>query len=140
MRLRSNFTDLSPKPSLGNPISLTLAGSPAEQTHKHAALDFVPTCSWELSYSRLIFGPSPGITYFSIFFRLSSWVPHDTFRIELFSSWVQSRTNREQNPNTLKPCYMTHLEARRISYLQILLRTTGWRFESSPVHHSPVKT
>ena len=35
----------------------------------------------------------------------------------------------------LKRCCMTQRETRKISYLQSLLRTTGWRFESSPVHH-----
>src|SRR5882762_5566580 len=31
---------------------------------------------------------------------------------------------------------MTQLEARRISYLVVSLGTTGWRFESSPVHQT----
>jgi hypothetical protein len=30
---------------------------------------------------------------------------------------------------------MTLEEARRISYIENLRGTTGWRFESSPVHH-----
>jgi hypothetical protein len=33
------------------------------------------------------------------------------------------------------PSSMTQIEARRISYITILVRTTGWRFESSPAHH-----
>ena len=56
-----------------------------------------------------------------------------------------SRTIREQNKlenksrteppkYPLKRCCMTQLEDRRISYLVISLGTTGWRFESSPVH------
>src|SRR5882762_4343215 len=31
---------------------------------------------------------------------------------------------------------MTQLEARRISYLVVSLGSTGWRFESSPVHQT----
>src|SRR6267154_4644757 len=31
---------------------------------------------------------------------------------------------------------MTQLEARRIIYLVVSLGTTGWRFESSPVHQT----